>query len=159
MPARRPRGGVGGAAGAGGAAAASATAGSSGGAAASESARGTTTLLSSPSAPAGGHGNGTSPSACFLEDVLVEIGERTAELCPKIIRGHGIKFLENRCLVLKCAGMRGVLMKDSGTVDDEDEDVSNCLGGDVDAMEGNEAMVGKTLSKRAVMVRFFDRTI
>ncbi len=78
-----------------------------------------------------GHGNGTSPGAGFLEDVLVEISERTAELCPKIIRGHGIEFLENRCLVLKCAGMRGVLMKDSDTVDDEGEDVSNCLGGDV----------------------------
>ncbi len=64
----------------GGAAAASAAAGPGGGSAASESARGTMTLLSSPSAPAGGHGNGTSPSAGFLEDVLVEIGERTAEL-------------------------------------------------------------------------------
>jgi hypothetical protein len=74
---------------------------------------------------------GTSPSAGFLEDVLVEISERTAELCPKIIRGHGIKFLENRCLVLKCAGTRGVSMKDSDTFDDEGEDVSNCLGGDV----------------------------
>ena len=104
--------------------------------------------MSSPSAPAAGsgagkdaafgdkpagqgHGNGTSPSAGILEDVLVEIGERTAELCPKIIRGHGIEFLENRCLVLKCAGMRGDLMKDRDTVDDEGEDVSNGLGGDV----------------------------
>ncbi len=116
LPARSPRGGVGGAAGAGRAAAASAAAGPGGGAAVSESARGTTTLLSSPSAPAAGsgagkeaafgdkpqaagqgHGNGTSPCAGpgFLEDVLVEIGERTAELCPKIIRGHGIEFLEN----------------------------------------------------------------
>jgi hypothetical protein len=70
---------------------------------------------------------GTSPSAGILEDVLVEISERTAELCPKIIRGHGIEFLETRCFVLKCAGVRGVLMKDRDTVDD----VSNCLGGDV----------------------------
>ncbi len=70
---------------------------------------------------------GTSPSAGILEDVLVEISEKTAELCPKIIRGpHGIEFLENRCFVLKCAGMRGVLMKDRDTVDD----VSNGLGGE-----------------------------
>ncbi len=107
-------------------------------------------MLSSPSAPAAGsgagkdaafgdkpagqgHGNGTSPSAGFLEYVLVEIGERTAELCLKIIRGHGIEFLENRCqcLVLKCAGMRGDLMKDRDAVDDEGEDVSDGLGGDV----------------------------
>ncbi len=72
-----------------------------------------------------------SPSAGFLEDVLVEISERTAELCPKIIRGHGIKLFENRCLVLKCAGMRGNLTKDSDAVDDEGEDLSNGLGGDV----------------------------
>ncbi len=74
-----------------------------------------------------------SPSAGFLEDVLVEIGERTADLCPKIIRGHGIEFLENRCLMLnlKCMGMRGVLMKDRDAVDDEGQDVSNSLGGDV----------------------------
>jgi hypothetical protein len=90
-------------------------------------------LLLSPSAPAEGSGagkdaalvtnlldkgmaTGHSPSAGFLEDVLVEIGERIAELCPKIISGHGIKFIENRCLVLKCTGMRGVLMKDRDTV-------------------------------------------
>jgi hypothetical protein len=70
---------------------------------------------------------GASPSAGILEDVLVEIGERTEELCPKIIRGHGIEFLENRCFVLKCAGMTGVLMKDRDAVDD----VSNGLGGDI----------------------------
>ncbi len=128
-----------------GGATASAAAGPGGGAAASESARSTTTLLSLPSAPAGGHGNGTSPSACFLEDVLAEISERTAELCPKIIRGHGIELLENRCLVLKCAGMRGVLMKDRDAVEDEGEDVNNCLGGEVDAMAGNDAMAGLTL--------------
>ncbi len=44
-------------------------------------------------------------------DLLVEIGEGVAELCPKFVREHGIEFLENRCLVLKCAAMRGVLMK------------------------------------------------
>ncbi len=33
--------------------------------------------------------------------------------------------------MLKCVGMRGVLMKDHDTVDDEGEDVSNCLGGDI----------------------------
>jgi hypothetical protein len=101
-----------------------------------------------------------SPSTGFLEDVLVDIGKRTAELCPKIIRGHGIEFLENRCLVLKCTGMRGVLMKDRDTVDDEGEDVSNVLV--VTYGIGwlfVAAMAGKTLSKRAVMVRFFDRTI
>jgi hypothetical protein len=137
-----------GAAGAGGGAAASTTAGASGGAAASAAARGTSTLLWSPAAQAGGSGAGKDaawvtnlrdkgmamgrPPAAqrgFLEDFLIEIGERTAELCPKIIRGHGIKFLEN-CLVLKCVGMRGVLMKDCDTVNDEGEDLSNGLGGE-----------------------------
>ena len=44
-------------------------------------------------------------------DLLVEIGERIVELCPKFVREHGIEFLENRCLVLRCAAVRGVLMK------------------------------------------------
>ncbi len=51
-----------------------------------------------------------------------------------MIRGYGIKFLENRCLMLKCQGMRGlrgVLMKDCDTVTDKGEDVSNSLSGDV----------------------------
>ncbi len=34
---------------------------------------------------------------------------QAAEFCPKFVRVHGIKFLENRCLQLKCAGIRGVL--------------------------------------------------
>jgi hypothetical protein len=62
--------------------------------------------------------------------LLVEIGERVAELCPKFIRGHGIVCLENGCLELKCAGMRGVLMKDGDGVDDEGEGVGDGLGGD-----------------------------
>ncbi len=33
--------------------------------------------------------------------------------------------------MLKCAGMRRDLTKDSDAVDDEGEDLSNCLGGDV----------------------------
>jgi hypothetical protein len=33
------------------------------------------------------------------------------ELCPKFVREHGIELLENGCLVLKCASMRGVFMK------------------------------------------------
>ncbi len=58
LPARSPRGSVGGAAAAGGGAAASAAAGPGGGAAASEQARGTTILLSLQSAPAVGSGAG-----------------------------------------------------------------------------------------------------
>ncbi len=41
-----------------------------------------------------------------LEDLIVEISERVTELFPKFVREHDIKFLEIRCLVLKCAGMR-----------------------------------------------------
>ncbi len=78
-----------------------------------------------------GLGHGTSPSACFLEDVLVESSERVVKLCTKFVSGHVIAFLENRCLVLKRAGMRGVLMKDGDRVDDEGEDVGDGLGGDV----------------------------
>ena len=37
-------------------------------------------------------GRWTSPSAGFLEDVVVEWSERVAELCPKFVRGHGIGF-------------------------------------------------------------------
>ena len=37
-------------------------------------------------------GRWTSPSAGSLEDVVVECGERVAELCPKFVRGHGIGF-------------------------------------------------------------------
>ena len=48
----------------------------------------------------------SSPS--FLEDLLVECGESHAELCPIFVRGHGI---ENRCLVLKCERIKGVLLK------------------------------------------------
>ncbi len=35
-------------------------------------------------------GRWTSPSAGFLEDVVVEWSERVAELCPKFVRGHGV---------------------------------------------------------------------
>ena len=41
-------------------------------------------------------------------DLLVEIDERVAELCSKLVREHCIEFLENRCFVLKCAAMRGL---------------------------------------------------
>jgi hypothetical protein len=37
-------------------------------------------------------GRWTSPSAGFLADVVVECGERVAELCPKFVMGHGIGF-------------------------------------------------------------------
>jgi hypothetical protein len=37
-------------------------------------------------------GRWTSPSAGFLEDIVVECGERVTELCPKFVRGHGIRF-------------------------------------------------------------------
>ncbi len=37
-------------------------------------------------------GRWTSPSAGFLEDVVVKCGERVTELCPKFVRGHGIRF-------------------------------------------------------------------
>ncbi len=56
-------------------------------------------------------GNRTSPRAGFLEDVLVESRERFKELCPKFVRGYGTEFREIRCLKLKCAGIRGALMK------------------------------------------------
>ncbi len=46
-----------------------------------------------------GLGHRTSPSAGSLEDLLVEIGERVAELCPKSLRGRGIECLENGWLV------------------------------------------------------------
>jgi len=37
-------------------------------------------------------GRWTSPSAGFLEDIVVECGERVTELCPKFVSGHGIRF-------------------------------------------------------------------
>ncbi len=37
-------------------------------------------------------GSWTSPSAGFLEDIVVECGERVTELCPKFVRGHDIRF-------------------------------------------------------------------
>jgi hypothetical protein len=37
-------------------------------------------------------GRWMSPSAGFLEYVVVECSERVAELCPKFVRGHGIGF-------------------------------------------------------------------
>ncbi len=37
-------------------------------------------------------GRWTSPSSGFLEDIVVECGERVTELCPKFVRGHGIRF-------------------------------------------------------------------
>ena len=43
--------------------------------------------------------------------MLVESGERVAEFCAKSVRVHGIKFLENKCLVLKYEGIKGVLLK------------------------------------------------
>jgi hypothetical protein len=58
-----------------------------------------------------GLGSWTSPRAGFLEDVLVESVEGVAELCPNFANGHGIEFLKNRCLELKCAGIRIVLME------------------------------------------------
>jgi len=51
-------------------------------------------------AGAGGSGFGHGCSLGFLEDVLVESGERVVEFCQKRVRRHGIKFLENGCLVL-----------------------------------------------------------
>ena len=39
-----------------------------------------------------GLGSGTSPSAGFLEDVVVEWSEKVVELGPKFVRGHGIGF-------------------------------------------------------------------
>jgi hypothetical protein len=57
----------------------------------------------------------------------------------------------------------GRLDEDRDTVDDEGEDLSNSLGLLVVTYSMGwlfvAAMEGKTLSKRAVMVRFFDRTI
>ncbi len=42
-------------------------------------------------------------------DLLAEISERVTVICPKFVREHGINFLENRCLVLKCAANEGSL--------------------------------------------------
>ena len=53
-----------------------------------------------------GLGHWTTSSAGFLEDLLVECSERVVEFCPKCVRRHGIEFLENRCLVLKCEGIK-----------------------------------------------------
>ncbi len=50
-------------------------------------------------------------------DLLVKLGERVAKFCSNFVREHGIEFLENRCLVLKCAAMRGVLMKNGMFLD------------------------------------------
>jgi hypothetical protein len=47
-----------------------------------------------------GLGRGTTSSAAFLEDLLVESCERVVEFCPKRVRRHGIKLIENGCLVL-----------------------------------------------------------
>ncbi len=53
---------------------------------------------------------GQLPTPAFLR-MLVESGERVAEFCAKRVRVHGIKFLENKCLVLKCERIKGVLLK------------------------------------------------
>ncbi len=37
-------------------------------------------------------GRWMSPTARFLEDIVVECCERVTELCPKLVRGHGIRF-------------------------------------------------------------------
>ena len=70
-----------------------------------------------PSAPSGacavlasnlqvkGLATGQPPTPAFFR-VLVESGERVAEFCAKSVRVHGIKFLENKCLVLKCEPVR-----------------------------------------------------
>jgi hypothetical protein len=50
-----------------------------------------------------GHGSGTSPRAGFLEYILVERGE-SCWVLSKFVRRYVIKFVENRCLELKCAG-------------------------------------------------------
>ena len=47
-----------------------------------------------------GRGHGTTSSAGFLEDVLVESSETIVEFCPKCVRRHGIEFLANGCLLL-----------------------------------------------------------
>ncbi len=53
-----------------------------------------------------GLAHGTASSANLLEDHLVQSGERVTEFCAKSVRVHGIKFLENQCLVLKCEGIK-----------------------------------------------------
>jgi len=75
-----------------------------------------------PSAPSGacavlasnlqvkGLATGQPPTPAFFR-MLVESGRRVAEFCAKSVRVHGIKFLENKCLVLKCEGIKGVLSK------------------------------------------------
>jgi hypothetical protein len=104
-------GGVGSAGFSGGAADSTAGAGGGAGTAATESAGGSTAVALASSEGTGMRpraiqtgsslddklagqllGRWTSPSAGFLEDVVVECGERVAELCPKFARGHGIGF-------------------------------------------------------------------
>ena len=53
---------------------------------------------------------GQPPTPAFFR-MLVESGRRVAEFCEKSVRVHGIKFLENKCLVLKCEGIKGVMSK------------------------------------------------
>ena len=54
---------------------------------------------------------GQPPAAPAFFRMLVESGRRVAEFCAKSVRVHGIKFLENKCLVLKCEGIKGALSK------------------------------------------------
>ncbi len=57
-----------------------------------------------------GLATGQPPTPAFLR-MLVERGRRVAEFCATSVRVNGIKFLENKCLVLKCGGIKGVLSK------------------------------------------------
>ncbi len=57
-----------------------------------------------------GLATGQPPTPAFLR-MLVESGERVAEFYAKSVTVHEIKFLENKCLVLKCEGIKGVLSK------------------------------------------------
>ncbi len=75
-----------------------------------------------PSAPSGacavlasnlqvkGLATGQPPTPAFLR-MLVESSRRVSQFCATSVRVHGIKFLENECLVLKCEGIKGVLSK------------------------------------------------
>ncbi len=57
-----------------------------------------------------GLATGLPPTHAFFR-MLVESCRRVAEFCATSVRlqHDGIKFLENKCLVLKCEGIKGVL--------------------------------------------------
>ncbi len=44
-----------------------------------------------------------------LEDLFVKDGKILAQFGAKFVRGDGIRFLENKCFMLKCEGVKGLV--------------------------------------------------